>query len=312
MNLMNFIAAALIAFTVGGGGLPVTNDQSPEAARLRTLLPQESLGWKADGADQVFDRETIFEYIDGSGEVYRAFNMRLLVSRRFNKAGRADVIIDLFDMGSSADAFGVFAHDLEGEDWKIGQGSLYKGGLLQFWRGRYFVSIFAESENTETAAVLAEMGRQVAAVTGPDGPKPDLVALIPEEFRAGLVRYVHDPQILNYHFYIAPENVLNLGPGADGVLATVGTKAEKRSCLLVRYQNEAAAESSLAEFLGMYRPGPPVAESAAERGEGLARMRDGRFAAAGRAGRFLIAVFGEPTAAEARAALARAVRQLPR
>jgi len=290
----------------------VTSDQTPEAARLLSLLPQESLGWKADGADQVFDRETIFEYIDGSGEVYRAFNMKLLISRRFNKTDRADVIIDLFDMGSSADAFGVFAHDLEGEDWKIGQGSLYKGGLLQFWRGRYFVSIFAESENPETTAVLAEMGKAVAAVTGPDGPKPDLIDLVPEEFRSGQVRYVHDPQILNYHFYIASENVLDLGPDADAVLATVGTKTEKRSCLIVRYRNEAAAESSLAGFLRMYRPGPPVAESAAERSEGLARMRDGRFAAAGRAGCFFFAVFGEPTAAEARVALAGVLTQLPR
>ncbi|MCX6566021.1 MAG: hypothetical protein NTW38_06295 [Candidatus Aminicenantes bacterium] len=309
---MNFIAAALIAFTVGGGGLPVTNDQTPEAARLLALLPLESLGWKADGADQVFDRETIFEYIDGSGEVYRAFNMKLLVSRRFNKSGRADVIIDLFDMGSPADAFGVFAHDLEGEDWKIGQASLYKGGLLQFWRGRYFVSIFAESENPATAAVLAELGKAVAAVIGPDGPKPDLVDLIPEEFRGGKVRYIHDPQILNYHFYIASENVLGLGPDADGVLATVGTKSEKRSCLLVRYRNEGEAESSLAAFLRAYLPETRTAETEGERNEGLVRMKDGRFAATGRAGRYFLAVFGEMTAAEAQATLTRAVSQLPR
>ena len=290
----------------------MTNDQPPEAARLLALLPQESLGWKADGADQVFDRETIFEYIDGSGEVYRAFNMKLLVSRRFNKSGRADVIIDLFDMGSSADAFGVFAHDLEGEDWHIGQGSLYKGGLLQFWRGRYFISIFAESENPETTAVLAELGKSVAAVTGPDGPKPDLVDLVPEEFRGGQIRYVHNPQILNYHFYIAAENVLNLGPDADSVLATVGAKAEKRSCLLVRYRNEGEAESYLVAFLRAYLPETRTAETEDERNEGLARMRDGRFAAAGRAGRYFLAVFGEPTAAEARAVLTRAATQLSR
>lgn len=290
----------------------MTNDQPPEAARLLALLPRESLGWKADGADHVFDRETIFEYIDGSGEVYRAFNMKLLVSRRFNKTGQADVIIDLFDMGSSADAFGVFAHDLEGEDWHIGQGSLYKGGLLQFWRGCYFISIFAESENPETTAVLAELGKSVAAVAGPDGPKPDLVDLVPEEFRSGQVRYVHNPQILNYHFYIASENVLNLGPDADSVLATIGTKAEKRSCLLVRYQTDGEAESSLAAFLRAYLPETRTAETEDERSEGLARMKDGRFAAAGRAGRYFLAVFDEPTAAEARAALARAVMQLPR
>jgi hypothetical protein len=299
---MNFIAAALIAFTVGGGGPLMPDTQTTEAARLLALLPVESLGWKADGADQVFDRETIFNYIDGAGEVYRAFNMRLLVSRRFNKAGQADVVIDLFDMGSSADAFGVFAHDLDGESWNIGQESLYKGGLLQFWRGRYFVSIFAESGNPETAAVLAEMGKAVAAVTGPDGTKPDLVGLLPAEFRAGQIRYFHNPQILNYHFYIAPENVLNLGPDADGVLATVGAKAERRACLIVRYRDAAGAESARIGFLRAYLPETLTPETAGERGEGLVRLKAGCFAAAGRTGRYFYAVFGEATAAVARAA----------
>jgi len=290
----------------------MADSQNAEAARYLALIPVEARGWKADGADQVFDRETIFEYIDGAGEVYRAFNMNILVSRRFKKAGQADVIVDLFDMGSSADAFGVFAHDLDGEKRSLGQECLYKAGLLQFWRGRFFASIFAESENPETEAVLADLGRTISAATGPDGPRPDLVDLIPEEFRGGQIRYFHDPQILNYHFYIASENVLGLGPEAAGVLATVGVKAEKRSYLLVRYKSETAAETARSGFVRGYLPETRTVETAGERTEGLLRLKDGRFAAAGRSGVFILVVFGAPTPAEAQTARDRSLAALAR
>jgi len=310
---MRIVAAAWLVFTVGGGGVPSMLDSSSEAARLLALLPRESLGWTSGGEDRIFDRETIFEYIDGSGEVYRAFNMRLLASRRFHKAGQADVIIDLFDMGSPVDAFGVFTHDLEGEDWGLGQGSLYKGGLLQFWRGRYFVSIFAESENSSTTAVLAELGKKTAAALGPDGPKPDLVGLVPEEFADGPIRYLHDPQILNYHFYIGPENPLGLGPGVDAVLASIGDRAEKRTFLLVRGRDEAAAESARRGLLRAFvSAGRQEAEAAAGEEGDIFPMKDGRFGAAARRGRFTAAVFGGKAPEDARAALARAVRPLPR
>ncbi len=211
-------------------------------------------------------------------------------------------------MGTSADAFGVFAHDLEGEDGNVGQGSNYKGGLLQFWRGRYFASIFAEAETPETKAVLAELGKAVAAALGPDGEKPALLDSLPAEYRAGQVRWFHNHQILNYHFPVSPDNILNLGPEAEGALAAVGSRAEKRSCLIVRYKDEAAAASALGTFLRAYLPETRTADAAAERATGLIRLKDGRFAAAGRTGFLFLAVFGETTADTARRALDLAIK----
>ena len=297
---MNFFAAALIILTAGGGGLPMGDVQNADAARISALIPREARGWKADGADQVFNRETIFEYNDGAGEVYRAFGMKLLVNRSFRKEGRADIIVDIFDMGTSADAFGVFAHDLEGEDWRLGQGSLYKGGLLQFWRGRYFAALFAESENEETKAALADLGKAIAAAAGPDGPPPDLVGMIPEDYRGGQVRYFHDPQILNYHFFIARENILMLGPDAAGVLATVGPKDGKRAFLLVRYQSETAAAGAAADFIVEYLPETLTPETRSERSDGLIRQKDGRLAVVGRTGNHVFVIFGAPSPAVAR------------
>ena len=100
-----------------------------DVQRAAAFIPP-TVGPYVSEADQTFDAETIFGYIDGAGEVYRSYNMKFLVSRRFHKDGKPDIVVDLFDMGSPEDAFGVFTHDLDGEDAGIGQGSNYKAGLL--------------------------------------------------------------------------------------------------------------------------------------------------------------------------------------
>ena len=42
-------------------------------------------GWEANEPDILYDPNTIFEYIDGAGEVYRAYNFQCLLARQFNK-----------------------------------------------------------------------------------------------------------------------------------------------------------------------------------------------------------------------------------
>ena len=47
---------------------------------LGVLLPKEINGWSVTEEDRLFDPETIFDYINGAGEVYRAFNFKSLFS----------------------------------------------------------------------------------------------------------------------------------------------------------------------------------------------------------------------------------------
>ena len=47
---------------------------------LGVLLPKEINGWSVTEEDRLFDPETIFDYINGAGEVYRAFNFKSLLA----------------------------------------------------------------------------------------------------------------------------------------------------------------------------------------------------------------------------------------
>ena len=228
------------------------NDLSTED--LAAFVPAELHGWAVE-EDQFFDPETIFDYIDGAGEVYRSYNFRRLFARRMSRVGRPALIVDLFDMGTSADAFGVFSHDVEGEDAHIGQGSAYQGGLLSFWKDRYFVSVYAEDETEETRTAVFGLAGKIAAAIPGAGAMPNLVAALPGE---GLdprsVRYFHNHLVLNIHYFISQENILRLGQKTEAVLGLYGEKGSLGRLLIARYQDADLARDALSSFLRAYLP----------------------------------------------------------
>lgn len=248
---------------------------------LSELMPVQINDWKAVEKDSVYDSDSIFEYIDGAGEVFRAYDFKKLRARHYHNEGHPRIICDLFDMGESRDAFGVFTHDVEGENVGIGQGSLYSGGLLTFWKYKYFISIFAEEETEKTKTVVLALGRQIDASIQELGKVPGVVNLLPQDkLDRGSVRYFHHHLILNYHYFVADENILLLDSEVDGVL---GAYADKSMLLIVRYP---AVEKTAAAFESFSRAFMP---DAAE--PGLVKTEDGRWAYASVMQEYLVVVF---------------------
>lgn len=278
----------------------MSQTQSPDPGPLASVIPMTAGPWLSE-ADQVFDAASIFDYIDGAGEVYRSYNMKLLVARRFHKDGKPDIVVDAFDMGTSADAFGVFTHDLDGEDAGIGQGSTYKAGLLSFWKDRYFLSVYTEMETAETKALVLDLGRSIAKAIPAEGKKPELLDLLPAAgLDAGRVRYFHSYSILNYHHFVADTDILQFDQAEDAVLAPYGSRDERSFLLVVTYHNEVRAELAAGSFLKAYLPN---AEGAA------ARTKNGRWTAC-RALAWYVAVVFDAGSAEEAAARLDAIRDL--
>lgn len=222
---------------------------------LQTGLPRDINGWLAEPEDRLYDSETIFEYIDGAGEVYRAYNMKTCVSRRYTRPDGPAIVLDIFHMGSSLDAFGVFTHDQDGDPIGIGQGALYRPGWLSFWKDRFFVSIYAEEEREEAEKAVKILGQKVASLIPSEGPRPAILSKLPP---GGLVErsthYFHDPVVLNYHYYLSDENILDLGHHVEAVLAKYERGKEKARLLLLTYPGEEEAGMVFSRILKHYLP----------------------------------------------------------
>lgn len=266
----------------------MAQENAGDAPDLADLVPSEAAGWRVYEED-IFDPETIWGYINGAGEVYRSYNFRRVLARRFEKPEAPDLIVDLFDMGSSVDACGVFTHDLEGEDAAIGQGSKYKGGLLSFWKDRYFASVYAESETDESRAAVLEIGRRIASAIPDEAPRPAIFGVLPETgLDTETVRLFRTHLVLNYHHFVASENILDLGPETSAVLGSYDPDVR---ILAVAYPSAEAAEDAYRKFLEIYMPDAS--------GEGIVQTEDGRYTAARVSGRALAVVFGAASESDA-------------
>jgi len=157
-------------------------ETSSGAAALSALLPEKAEGYAPAGPDRHFTADTLFDLIDGGAEIYRAFNVQRTVHRRYTHAEANDIIADIFDMGSAADACGAYHNDIrEGENPGIGRESEYQGGSLSFWKDRYYVSVVAIHESAASARAVRAIGAAVAEAIPGDAAPPALAGLLPEE-----------------------------------------------------------------------------------------------------------------------------------
>jgi len=270
------------------GGELMASISKEDKAQLANLLPLEISGWRAEAEDRLYDSETIFDYIDGAGEVYRSYNFKLLLARHYTSKGRPDLVADLFDMGSSFDAFGVFSHDLEGDEAGIGQGSTYNGGLLSFWKDRFFVSLYAEQETDEVKRTLFALGRRVESSIKEEGKKPDIASLLPvKNLAEKSVHYFHNHLILNYHFYVSESNILLLNQQTEAALGAYKVNNEKFYILLIRYPEAGKASQAYENFSKVYMPDA--------REPGLVRTEDLKWTGARLKKDFLLIIFNAPS-----------------
>jgi hypothetical protein len=297
------IAFLWFVFTIlNGSGNSLLGKNAEEASALSRFLPQELSGWRAEGKDELYDPETIFGYIDGAGEVYRAYNFQSLTARRYLKEGQPNLVADFFDMGTAADAFGVFTHDLEGEALEVGQGAVYKGGLLSFWKDRYFVSLYSEGETAQTRPALAALGEAIAKAIRAEGIKPNILFYVPSSFDVGRARYFHNHLILNYHFFVSTENILLLDQKTEAVLVSPTRSPDNAFLLIVRYSDIKTAANALQNYTKSFMLDAAKA--------GLFQTEDKKWTAAENKGKYVVIFFNAVSAVQAKEITAEVVGKI--
>jgi hypothetical protein len=266
---------------------------------LPPALPDEAAGWRAVAPADRYDANTIFQYIDGHGEVYLAYGMTSCDARRYARSeDEGLVIVDLFEMASAADAFGVFTHSREGEAVAVGQGGTVGYGTLFFWKGRHFVSVTAERDSEGTREAVVALGRAVADVIAETGAPPPIVERLP---KAGLddasLVYLRHPRILEAHVPVGPGNPLGLGPHAPAVLGRYRMRGGTADLVVVEYPDAASADAAASVFGRRFLDGTRPA-----------RRDDGWYGSAPLTGQARAYVLRAPSREEALALLAEATK----
>jgi len=301
-------------------------------------LPRSVGAWTQSGDPEFVGPKEIFKYMDGAGELYLGYRFKRLEVRRYASADQGEILVELYWMESSDDAYGLLSGDWGGEAVELrapehgssspaateGPRALYGAGLLRVWSDNLYARLIAENETDASKKAVLALGQ--AIVMGRAAPpRPvfirELPASVSSQFllRPDRVTFLRSHLVLNSVYFLSSENLLDLGPDCEvattiyvqGTTAT-SSNAKPTRLLLARYANEAAAANALHHFREIYLPEKMREPRTSLTGDsGVVAIEDGWMGFA-RSGRGLALVFESPDEASARLLLNEFVRILER
>ncbi len=222
---------------------------------LEEFLPESVDSWQSEGEGRYYDRQTLYEYINGGAELYLSYGFFCSINKIYQQSGQPDIIVDIFDMGSSENAFGVFSHSRETNDKQFGQGSQYTSGLLLYWKDRFYISILASPETAESKRAVFQLASQIEKAIPHKGSIPEIVGQLPPE---GLIqesiKYFKHHIWLNSYYFISDENILHITEKTEAVMAKYQKNDNKIILLLVRYPDQEKSVLAYDNFLRNFVP----------------------------------------------------------
>ncbi|KAF0151578.1 MAG: hypothetical protein FD143_1711 [Ignavibacteria bacterium] len=225
-------------------------------------LPDSINGWKKLGADRTFNEQNLYEYIDGAAELYISFGFSKVFNRIYYAGEGKEIIVDIFYMNTSQDAFGAFSFTVGKISSDFGMQSQITSGSIVFWKNNFVVSIMQNPESDDAKETSYALAKLIDESIKENGSFPEVLKYLPEEnLNKESVRYFRHYVWLNTYSYISDGNILNITQNTHGLLAKYGGK-ENLIFLLVKYPNEqlslAAAEKFNKEYFKSVRPKPVV------------------------------------------------------
>ncbi len=284
-----------------------------QAADMLSLFPGAGGGVTVTRAAAEFDPKTIYDYMDGGADIYLRFDFQRLWAAEYELAGKP-VTVEVFDMGSSPEAFGIFSTNPRGESVQVGQVARFEGPMLRAWQDRFLIKISTSDDTPAFREFATQTARRFAEAVGGPGVLPELTNALPKGLQPKQVRYLHTDEDMNAAYYISTDNALQLGKGKTEVAYAEGTLSGKPlSFAVVRYRSAEARGKAITAFTKSIFSKKMVAQKDGTRLEALRKNEyTGLRAFAGPAGEPMLALcFDARTAALCTQALGMLTKPAP-
>ena len=219
--------------------------------------------WMPAGEVEVFDRENIYDLVDGQADAFFVYGFEQVAVRSYENAEGAMLRVEIWQLATPTDAYGLFTASISGTPVAVGQandGDADPGWRLAFWQDRYYVHVHARQEIPD--ADLRGFAEAVSAALPVGGRRAALVDRLPPD---GLVErsaiFFHEEISVQNEVWLGGENLLGLGPETDGVLARYDVGGATARLLLVQYPGAEAASVGLVALAGDRVDGLVAAEA---------------------------------------------------
>jgi hypothetical protein len=240
------------------------HDLAPAKGSLTQLFPDSVDTWKRLETPQIYSRENLFDYMNGGAEIYLAYDFQQLAVQEYRPETEDSVqiismLVEIWQMNSSADAFGIYSFDQEGESVSIGQEGRYSQRLLRFWKDKFFMRILGSKDNLKE--IILKLGSRIDKEIKEEGKLPLLVSQIPSDsLVSGSVHFFRKEIILRNLYFFPHQNLLNLDELSNCVLADFKLGKDNLKLLLIQYPDTNITKNIQDSLRSVYMPDKVSAE----------------------------------------------------
>lgn len=220
-----------------------------------SVLPVSADGWKARASDRTFDGENLYDYIDGAAELFLSYGFSKVFNRTYSDENQREIIVDIFYMNSSRDAYGVFSHSVGKAGNDFGRQSQVTNSSTIFWKDHFYISIMCNPSSDESKSVMLKLAGLLDKSIRQSGPLPEIINYLPtDSLDKESIRYFRHYVWLNSHYTISNKNILNIDQKTECVIAKYGGGQSKTVLLIIKYPTDEDAEAAREKFIENYDP----------------------------------------------------------
>ncbi len=236
LMLVGELASTLFAGEAGGGAADEKSKQtaavpSQTKEKLHGLLPDANkLGLEAMGQPTFYGTD-LYEYINGAADAFHMYDFAALIHQDYT-VKEAAVTLDIYDMGKTENAFGMYASERSAESdfLLIGAEGYGADWGLNFCQGPYYVKMSVLNKYAGIAGVLEALAQGVSDRIKTGKSLPDVFALFPTENKKP-----HGEKFVRRaplgHEFLAPAYMATYAPGgkeSNLVLSQTATEEQAR------------------------------------------------------------------------------------
>jgi len=244
----------------------------------KLILPKTIGVWTRPDSPRVINSKNIFDYMNGAGEIYMGYRFHHLEVFDYTFENQDNILVELYFMESSDDAFGLLSLDWSGEPISFSGSSantsnrshtswtraVYGAGLLCIWSDNLYARVMAYRETPASKQAVLTLGKAIA-VNRKSAPEPELLKILPLhigsawQLRKDRSSFFRSYLVLNSIYFISHENILDLDLSAQAVIAPyehISSSGDRKHSqfLVVKYENSKRARKALNHFHDAYLP----------------------------------------------------------
>jgi len=139
---------------------------APAADPLVNVLAPFSAEWALKEKPVLYDRDNLFDHINGEAEIYFPYGFELLASGTYASRKNPElwIVADIYRMGSALDAFGIYSNYRrpDSEFVKTGAEGFVSPSQMLFYQDRYFVRIQVTGDSEVDKKTLLDCGKAIS------------------------------------------------------------------------------------------------------------------------------------------------------